>query len=181
MKSEWRPVEGYEGLYEVSASGLVRSLPRYTTSGRILRPRANRHGYQAVQLSREGVVTNQMVHRLVAEAFLGPCPDGHECAHHDGDRSNNQASNLKWKTRSDNHFDKHRHGTALIGPRNHSFKYPDSTIRKIRELRIAGVALADISRRLKVPYTYVHAISTGRKRRYVVQGANAPNGQEYHQ
>jgi hypothetical protein len=92
----WLPCPGYEGLYEVSSLGKVRS-PR-----KIMVGVKDSAGYPTVQLYREGVGTRFKVHRLVCEAFNGPCPEGHECGHLDGSRDNAAASNLAWITRSEN-------------------------------------------------------------------------------
>lgn len=71
---EWRPVPGYEGLYQVSSLGKVKSLPRTTTKGGILKPRTDKRGYQWVGLSKDGLVRNFSIHELVALAFFGPRP-----------------------------------------------------------------------------------------------------------
>lgn len=110
----WLPVPGYEGLYEVSDRGRVRSLPRLTASGRlggrVLRPRIV-DGYLRVNLSKDGVAQSRKIHQLVAEAFLGPCPPGLEIRHLDGNSKNNAIWNLAYDTRSENMLDKVRHGT----------------------------------------------------------------------
>jgi cytochrome c553 len=138
----WLPVVGWEGLYEVSDQGRVRSLDRITTSrfrsaqrrkGRILKEKINhnRSGYRQVALSN-GDASYAYVHRLVLEAFAGSCPDGMECCHGDGDTSNNRLSNLRWDTRPENIADKMEHGTDLAGERNAAAKLTEDDIRSIR-------------------------------------------------
>jgi hypothetical protein len=138
----WLPVVGWEGLYEVSDQGRVRSLDRVTTSryrsaqrrkGAILKEKINhnRSGYRQVVLSN-GEVLYVYVHRLVLEAFVGPCPDGMQCAHGDGDTSNNRLGNLRWTTDSDNKADKILHGTASVGERNGAAKLSEADIQAIR-------------------------------------------------
>lgn len=118
---EWRPVVGWEGYYEVSDRGQVRSLERTVTyrDGRVrLYPstvlRVGHHGigHEHVVLYRSATdKASRQVHRLVLEAFVGPCPDdGMECLHADGDPANNHVTNLRWGTRSENNLDKVRHG-----------------------------------------------------------------------
>jgi hypothetical protein len=107
---EWRPACGFEGFYEVSSSGRVRSLPRRNTAGRILRPGVTRYGHQHVSLWVNGVGTSRFVHQLVAAAFLGPRPEGLQVRHWDGDGSNNSVGNLRYGTQSENEQDKVRHG-----------------------------------------------------------------------
>ncbi len=103
---EWRPVPGYEGIYEVSSLGRVRSLARTATSGgapypvpaKILRQASSGNGFRCVHLSWHGRGQTFGVHVLVAMAFIGPRPEGGNCvAHHkDGDRGNNSADNIDW-------------------------------------------------------------------------------------
>ena len=101
MKKEyWKPVVGYEELYQVSNWGRVKSLPRNGTVkyARILKPGTNRYGYLYVNLCKDGKVKTFTVHRLVAEAFL-PNPDNLPCINHkDECKTNNNVDNLEWCT-----------------------------------------------------------------------------------
>ena len=109
---EWRPVVGYEGLYEVSNLGRVRSLDRVIIDefiengvpcirkrkfkGMIRKQQMTIHGYWQVILNAKGVCIHHRVHRLVAEAFI-PNPNHLPCINHkDEDRTNNLPSNLEW-------------------------------------------------------------------------------------
>ena len=118
---EWRDVVGYEGLYEVSGEGQVRSRPRNTTSGKVLKisfGKCNNNDgtrYGAVGLYREGKATTTRVHQIVAKAFIGPCPDGLEVRHLDGDYKNNHYTNLKYGTRQENAHDTIAHGRWGMG------------------------------------------------------------------
>lgn len=116
----WRPVKGFEGLYEVSSAGQVRSLPRGRSAGcAALRPGANRRGHLHVTLSAGNVQTTRYVHKLVAEAFIGPCPDGQEVRHWDGNPANNTVGNLRYGTRAENLLDAVRHGTHYNTQKTH--------------------------------------------------------------
>ena len=87
-------------------------------TGKILRP-IRMGEYVGHQLrSQDGRRKSRYLHRLIAEAFHGPCPDGHQCRHLDGDRSNNAAANLAWGTPQENNADKAAHGTASYGEKN---------------------------------------------------------------
>lgn len=116
----WLPVMGWEGLYEVSDHGRVRSLDRVIQRngadahlcGRVLRPRAHPQGYVAATLSRDGRYMYPLVHTLVLEAFVGPRPEGTEGCHWNGDRTDNRIHNIRWDTPAGNAADKVRHGTT---------------------------------------------------------------------
>lgn len=114
----WLPVVGFNG-YEVSDQGQVRSLLRATP--RILKPgssgTAQHKGYPMVILAPGR--HKRYVHRLVADAFLGPCPDGQEVRHKDGDYSNCAAENLEYGTSHQNHVDAVTHGTWYWSKRTH--------------------------------------------------------------
>lgn len=98
MTEEWRDVVGFEGLYQVSNLGRVKSFVRYK-DGRLLKPGKASHQYYTVALGRNN---SRTIHSLVAEAFLGPKPDSMEILHIDGSRDNNKVSNIRYGTRSDN-------------------------------------------------------------------------------
>lgn len=102
----WRPVVGFESQYEVSSLGDVYSL----RARRVMRTWRMRSGYPAVSLTKKlKSKINRTVHKLVAEAFMGPCPDGKEVCHNDGDPENNWLGNLRYDTKSANGLDVMRH------------------------------------------------------------------------
>lgn len=100
MREVWRPVKGYEGRYDVSDKGEIRSYYRAKSIGRILLQRNEGHGYKQVALYNNGKRTEKRVHVLVAEAFLGEAPVGSEVNHKNGDKADNRAENLEWSTHS---------------------------------------------------------------------------------
>ena len=99
----WKEIAGYEELYEVSDQGRVKSLNyNHTGKEKILKPRMNSCGYFLVQLCKDGVVKQCLIHRLVAEAFI-PNPNNLETVNHkDEVKTNNVASNLEWMSQKDN-------------------------------------------------------------------------------
>lgn len=102
----WKEVAGYEGLYEVSNFGNVRSLPRQAGNvhikGRILKQFIVGNGYLGVSLSKEGYSKNHSVHRLVAVAFVPNNLGLPQVNHKDEDKHNNHAENLEWITQQGN-------------------------------------------------------------------------------
>jgi hypothetical protein len=170
-EEEWRAVVGWEGLYEVSSAGSIRSVERriplpYSGTrfvrSRILKPWAT-HGYPTVCLARLGETEKKKVHVAVAEAFLGSRPAGFDICHGDGNRGNPRLDNLRYATRKENHSDKRRHGTHLKGEEVPTSKLTPQDVARIRndprrQRDIAadyGIAQAHVSR-LKNRAQWVH-------------------------
>jgi len=141
---QWRPVVGFEGLYSVSEAGTVRSEPRLVAKGRggamrrvggqVLKAKIDKDGYLVVALHRAGAKPDDAhVHRLVLEAFKGPCPPGLEACHEDGNGANCTLNNLRWDTRQANANDKMAHGTMIIGEQHHKAKLTEAQVRAIRD------------------------------------------------
>jgi hypothetical protein len=161
----WLPIVGYEGLYEVSSLGALRSLGRQMTTidgrRRTYPPRQVRGwlaqtGYPMVTLSRDGVKRKFTIHTLVAIAFLGPRPTPkHVACHNDGTRDNNHLVNLRWATQSDNLRDAVRHGTHHWAnkthcPKGHAYSPENTYVSKAgrRACRACnGPRLAEYKRR----------------------------------
>jgi hypothetical protein len=109
---EWKQIEGYEGLYEVSNTGLVRSMDRMLKAGKldsriykgkIKKPQTlKRSGHQYVFLYKENKMSNKYVHRLVAIAFLDNPNNYPNVCHLDNNPFNNSVDNLYWGTQEDN-------------------------------------------------------------------------------
>ena len=124
MTERWLPVVGWEGLYEVSDQGRVRSLGReiarrgfpYRVKPKVMKPTVgctsrSPKGYLGVTLTPlEGGGRRYLVHQLVLTAFRGRRPKGREGAHSNGDHFCNRLSNLAWKTPKENSRDAVRHG-----------------------------------------------------------------------
>ena len=113
---EWRPVVGWETAYLISDLGDVWSLPR-NRAGRgspgkngLLKHSLDKDGYHEVCLSANGHKKRRSIHKLVAEAFLGPCPPGQLVRHLNDDKDNNAAINLSYGTDSENKRDAVRNG-----------------------------------------------------------------------
>ena len=111
----WKPIVGWEGYYSVSSSGQIRRdmAASGTQLGRELCFGKSRAGYLNVALSRNHKRSKYFVHRLVAEAFIGPRPIGKEINHIDGNPANNSAANLEYVTRQENTL----HAIHVLGRR----------------------------------------------------------------
>jgi NUMOD4 motif/HNH endonuclease len=97
MTENWRDINGYDGVYQVSDLGQVRN----TQTSKILHPTKLKNGRIYVTLSSDGFQKKCTVHSLVADAFLGECPAGHEIRHKDGDHTHNELSNLEYISRQE--------------------------------------------------------------------------------
>jgi hypothetical protein len=119
MTERWLPIPGYEGRYDVSDQGRVRSWTRSLRDPHLLRQHLNGAGYLQVKLCRDRAVNTARVHLLVLLAFVGPRADGLVCRHLDGDSNNNVLSNLRYGTYAENAQDRVRHGTDAHARRTH--------------------------------------------------------------
>lgn len=130
MVENWRPVAlpDWKDLYEVSDQGRVRR----TATKRVLKPGAHPRGYHSIVFSNAPLRTCKLVHRLVLEAFVGPCPKGLETLHGNGVRTDNRLSNLRWGTSSENEDDKRRHGTSSQGTGNAMVKLTEEQVQEVR-------------------------------------------------
>jgi hypothetical protein len=123
MSECWKSAVGYEGFYDVSSEGRIRSLrfsngttkSRPRPSPKLMSIRPNSDGYLIVDLSKSGVCLTQHVHILVLRAFVGERPSGLQGAHVDGNPANAKVGNLIWATQSENEAHKKIHGTSLLG------------------------------------------------------------------
>jgi len=118
----WKPIKGYEGIYEVSNLGRVKSLARKIritngfryTNDVILRHKVSKSGYKQVSLSRNGFAKSDYVHRIVTKAFLGEIPKDMSVNHIDCNKLNNKVDNLEIVTYSENM--KHAYKNGLNTP-----------------------------------------------------------------
>ena len=148
MVETWRPVPGYEGIYSVSDHGRVRRDKggSNTWAGRILAG-GDHHGYRTVAIDPP---KSSYIHRLVAAAFLGPCPDGYEVNHKNGNKADNQLHNLEYMTHAQNLRHAHKTGLSPLGSQRPFSKLTESKVREIRTLHASGVMQKDIAPRFGI-------------------------------
>jgi hypothetical protein len=130
-----------------------------------LSPGLTRAAYLHVNVSG----THRLVHALVLEAFVGPCPDGLECRHLDGNPQNNNRSNLCWGTRRENANDRVKHGKVTTAQRclRGSTKLDEEKVQTILELRSQGVVAREIAESFGISMGMVYLISRGQCWKYV--------------
>lgn len=138
----WKPVSGFEGRYDVSTFGRVRSLvcnmgKRKTP--KMLKLPLTKAGYPKMSL-RDGEKTiGKYAHHMVLEAFIGPRTDKHECGHLDNDRSNNAIWNLQWITGQQNNDQQH------YDNRRTNRKLTPEQVQEIRFRNECGTPLAQLA------------------------------------
>jgi len=168
----WRDVVGYEGNYSVSNFGRVRRNTDGTgncKAGRIRQTTANRDGYTLVTIYLRGVKKTKAVHKLVAVAFLGPCPKGSQANHKDGSKQNNQARNLKYVTISENH--KHAYRTGLQATRrgtsSGNVRLSERDVIAIRKMRKSGKRFIEIAQLYNVSIGAIFNVTARRSWRHI--------------
>ena len=166
MVEEWKPIPSAPG-YEANSEGLIRTQDRVVPMGRrqrhvngcVIRPVKNKNGYLYVSIYLTGNKRRTTpVHKLIAEAFLGECPSKYVVSHIDGNKLNNQITNLEYATQSNNLLARRIHGTAPLGEINPQSKLVSADIRNVRALAQRGASDAAIAYVMKCSTTNVRLI-----------------------
>lgn len=141
--------------YYINKFGRIFSL--YTN--RFLKGRINIYGYVEICLVKNKQRYYKKVHRLVLETFVGPCPLKMECRHLDGNKQNNNLSNLCWGTASENQQDRVGHGTSNQGEKNPAVKLTEEEIKEIRKIyKIKYVFQRKLAKRFGVSQSQISRI-----------------------
>lgn len=157
MEEVWKWVVGYEGRYEVSSLGRVRSLKFRSNGGlQIMKTTPNYAGYPVITLGKER--KQHRVHVLMLEAFVGPCPEGLMGCHKNDTNDDNRLDNLYWGTWEDNCDDMKRNG-ARKGERNGRSKLTDLQVSEIARRRHAGELLKTLADEFGVSLVRVSQIA----------------------
>lgn len=172
MMEEWKDIEGYEGLYQVSDLGNVRSLNyNKTRKIKVLKPRNGGKGYKVVYLTKNGQQQNYYIHKLVGKAFL-PNPENKPCIDHiNTDKTDNRKTNLRWVTyqeNSNNPISKEKHKNKVPKPMLGVFgeKHPNSI--PILQLGFNGVLIkewscaSEVQRELGYKKSYIGSCCKGK-------------------
>jgi hypothetical protein len=165
----WKPVVGFEGAYEVSDLGEVRSVDRWIVfadgrrrfyPGQLLAQYPGVEDYRRVTLKANGRSLRENVQVLVALAFLGPRPPGKWVCHNDGNGANNRLGNLRYDTPTANSVDRWAHGTMV---EVHGDRIPVETVRAIRA-EPAGKTISELAAKFGVSRTTLWNICNGKRR-----------------
>ncbi|WP_206107767.1 NUMOD4 motif-containing HNH endonuclease [Paludisphaera rhizosphaerae] len=149
----WKPIPSAPG-YSASSEGQIRN----DKSGRILRPTKTPYGYLQVGPKSPGVSPSCLVHRLVAEAFLGECPEGLEVDHKNGVRSDNRASNLQYLTHAANC----RKGRRIRGGEHKLAKLTAAAALEIKAAEIRHGDLTRFAERFGVSVPAIRQVRNGK-------------------
>jgi len=183
MKNIWKDLTGFNGLYQVSNTGLVKSMPRekcnkngkFITKEKILKNVLGKNGYYVVTISKGGVNKIMYVHRLVAKLFLINVENKTEVNHINGIKTDNDVSNLEWCTPKENSIH-----SVVLGLRNppHGVNHPhygktgsqNHTSKKVIQIDLSsGVAIrtyggvSEASRLTGINRTNISAVCNGRR------------------
>lgn len=136
MNEELRDIPGFPD-YSITRDGRIWSKPKHgsSTTGKWMSLAPHRDGHLYVGLRKDGARHCPKVHRLVLETYVGPCPEGMECCHNNGDPADNRVENLRWDTRKANIQDSVRHGTHRVfstrGEDQWNHKLTEQQVRQI--------------------------------------------------
>ena len=160
MTELWRPVVGWEDKYLVSDQGNVWGI----RLERCLKQRWLDGRYKAVMLRKNRKQYTRKIHQLVAEAFIGPRPDGLLCLHRDDDRTNNTPANLYWGTPQQNWIDcvRNERQVSRQGVLNTQARLSVTDVQEIKRLLAAGLSQPQIAKRFLVSPALVCKINTGK-------------------
>jgi hypothetical protein len=172
---EYREIPEAEG-YRFGADGSIWS--RWRSGGfsnrtptypwREIKPSIGKRGYPRANLRIEGNVKLVYFHTMILWAFVGPCPDGMECRHIDGNPLNNRIDNLVWGTPKENVADQFRHGTHALGAKRQCTKLTEDQVRAIRKAHAAGKRMSVLAREYHVDPWNVNCIVNRRTWKHVL-------------
>lgn len=155
---DMKPIPGFPGYFATQGGNIYSNRRKKGGILRKLKPYLDKNGYFIVSLFVDKKQRTMPVHRLVLLAFVGKCPPGMECCHHDGNCQNNRASNLRWDTRLNNNKDKIRHGNSTRGEKHPLAKLKEADVFEIKRLLKNGVYQKEIGAMFGVVIQTISAI-----------------------
>lgn len=179
IHERWKGIPGYEGYYQVSTHGRIRSLDRYVgyrndkqrfSRGKILEPGKDKDGYFGVILSKENSKKGKRVHRLVLTAFDRPPKPGEQCNHKDGNKQNNHIENLEWCTVKQNIWHKENIlGKHNRGEKNGGVELTEQKVKEIRVLLEKGWTQRRIAKKFGVCKSTIGYIYSGKTWKHIIE------------
>jgi hypothetical protein len=174
----WLPIIGWEGFYEVSNLGNVRSVDRVVSylcagrpvnrkiAGQPMKTVPDGDGYRILALQRDSRAHTVYVHAIVLETFIGPCPEGMQCRHLNGNKTDNRLENLQWGTPLQNAEDRDRHGTHSRGEKHHKARLSDAEVSDLRRAHSEeGLSYRVLGERFGCSAVHARRIVVGRSRK----------------
>lgn len=169
MNEIWKPVPGYGNHYEASNLGNIRvkdrvvvrkhstgSVTNFFYKSRLLTPcKSDKLGHMVVHISVDNKKQNVFVHKMVLLAFVGPCPEGMECCHKNGNASDNRIENLRWDTHYENNQDRKRHGRYATGENHPMAKL---TLEQVKTIRSSDKPIKELCKEFGVGLSNLHRI-----------------------
>lgn len=163
----WKDIPNYEGYYQISSLGRVRSLNRVVSSyprrvvkkSRLLHPNENKDGHFRVCLTKNKIRNYFFIHRIVLSVYAENYNNFPVCCHGDGVPSNNRIENLRWGTVKDNSDDSRKHGTLIMGEKCKKSKLKEEDIINIRKMYKTGLYTAvELSKKYNVTSVLIDSI-----------------------
>lgn len=164
----WKDIVGYEGRYQVSDQGRIKSLPNSRRFSELVMKLAGhpKTGHYICNLTDQfdgkWRQKSYFVHTLELAAFVGERPEGFEGCHNDGNPQNNALTNLRWDTTSSNQMDRVAHGTSNRGVRNRAAKLDEATARWIKSRLTAGEKVGALAEEFGLWHGAISAIKNER-------------------
>lgn len=169
MKEIWKDIEGFEGIYQISNLGQVKSLEkidRCPNGGLFTRPeiimkQSDSDGYKRVQLYKDGKSKQKLIHRLVCEHFVENPENKSEVHHIDFDKSNNYYLNLRWSTSKENvNYTVEAGRKHNLSNNHHNAKITLNEAIKIKEMIKDGIRVVDIHKQLSISINIIQNIKS---------------------
>lgn len=174
VREHWKPVkiDGEDWPYEVSVLGNIRrsQATSGTQKNRILKPLPTPKNYLMASLNSSGIIERHYVHHLVLTAFVGPCPDGYETNHIDGDKRNNHIENLEWVLHAQNMRHASEKGLMKRGSNHYHSKLTAPDVQTIRKLRKRGHSAKKLGKIFNVNPVTIYDILEGRTWKWLKEG-----------
>lgn len=150
----WKDIKGYEGLYQISNLGRVKS---YKRNNIILKPGKTKRGYMVVSLCSKKSIKKVYIHRLVAQSFIKNINSFEQVNHIDGDKANNKVDNLEWVSAKDNVIHAYKNN-LMIGRKTMIYQFD-----KKNNLINTYESISQASKELKIPEPVISMCANGKR------------------